>query len=166
MTGCLGHRAALGLAVVLTACTGVTPPPPPPPPSITIPDLRGTWSGSWGGAPLTLLVTEQQEMDSASGVHLGSLQMFGERAPTLSGVMTSTIRGDAVSTSVQGWFGYLNGTLTLLVRGSTSDGPLELSLTRVEPERLAGTGSSSFRWGPRGHVDLIRRVGVGNRAGP
>lgn len=157
MTARPGNLVALALAALLTGCAGPTPPPPPVPPAVAIPDLRGTWSGRWGGTPLTLLVIEQQDRDDSSGVHLGSLQVLGERAPTVSGVMTATIRGDAVSTSVEGWFGYVNGALMLLVRGATSDGPLELSLTRVDRERLTGTGASRFRWGPRGPVDLTRR---------
>ncbi len=153
----LGRLAGFVSAVVITGCASESQPVPPAPPAITIPDLRGTWSGTWGGTPLTLLVIEQHETGAYSGFYLGSVPLLGQRVPNVNGVMTSTIRGDAVSISIEGWFGYANAGLILLVKGATSDGTQQLMLTRVDPERLAGTGESSFRWGPRGSVELTRR---------
>lgn len=157
MTRHLGCFAGLGLAVLMTGCASTSERLPPSPPSTIVPDLRGIWSGLWGGTPLTLVVVDQKEMAAYSGIYLGPLQVLGRRAPGVNGVMTSTIRGAAVSVSVEGWYGSTSGGLMLVLRGVMPNGTQQLTLTRIEAEQLAGTGESSFRWGPQGPVNLTRR---------
>jgi hypothetical protein len=144
---------------MLAGCATSAPsPPPPPPPSATRlpPDLRGTWTGTWGGTPLSLLITEQADAgDPVRGVYLGTFLVLGERAPTLSGVMTYTRRGEAVSVSVRGW----TRAVTLVLAAATPDGNQRLALRGAGSERLAGTGESDFRWGPQGMVEIARTAG-------
>lgn len=151
----LNPVAGLGLALVLAGCA--IAPPPPPAPAAGEPDLRGTWAGTWGGTPLALVIVEQHDLGAPSGLYLGSLQVLGQRAPGVSGVMTSTIGGQAVSVNVQGWLAATDRTLTLLLNTRTLHGTQQLTLSRVGAERLAGKGESDFRWGPRGHVELTRQ---------
>lgn len=127
----------------------------PPPP-----DFRGTWSGTWGGAPLTLVVTEQAELGAYSGLYLGPLQVLGQRASGVSGVMTSTIAGHPVSASAKGWLGSTGTAVTLLLHARTPHGTQQLTLTRVQPDRLVGRGESDFPWGPKGDVELSRRPAI------
>jgi hypothetical protein len=154
----LGRLVSLGLAAWLAGCaSGPLAPPPasslgPPPP-----DLRGTWTGTWGGAPLTLVVTDQTELGAPSGLYFGSTLVLGQRAPGVSGVITSTIAGQPLSASVNGWLGSSGAAVTLLLQARTLHGTLQLTLTRLPADRLVGRGESDFPWGPRGDVELSRR---------
>lgn len=154
----LGRIVSLGLALWLAGCASGPAAPPPassmgPPP----PDLRGAWSGTWGGAPLTLIITDQTELGADSGLYLGSLQVLGQRGPGVSGVITSTVAGEPVSASVKGWLGSSGAAVTLLLQARTLHGTLQLTLTRAQADRLVGKGESDFPWGPRGDVELSRR---------
>jgi hypothetical protein len=141
------------LALLLGACG---PPLAPPAPG-AVPDVRGHWTGTWAGQPLSLLITGQADESGAGGLYLGPWQVLGQRTPGVTGVMTSTVRGEAVSANASGELGYLDGTLTLVVRAETTNGAQTLRLTPRGPDRLEGAGESSFRWGPRGAVELTRR---------
>lgn len=150
-------RATLALVLLLAGCAGGPAPPAPHPASTTaIPDLRGTWTGTWGGTPLTLVVVEHQEFGGYSGIYLGPVPLLGRPVPGVSGVMTCTVEGHPVSASVQGWLGSSGGVLTLVLNARTLHGSQWLRLTPME-QHLSGTGESEFRWGPRGGVQLIRR---------
>lgn len=149
---------ALGLATLFTACVSASPPPAPAPAASTVPDLRGTWQGTWGGTPVTLVLVEQSEFGAYSGIYLGPVQLLGQRLPGLNGILTSTIRGEAVSISVEGWVGGSGGQSTVVLSGRMPSGTQALKLTRVEAERLAGTGESTFPGGPQGLVELTRQA--------
>jgi hypothetical protein len=73
-------------------------------------------------------------------------------------VLTSTIRGEAVSAPAQGWLGHdATGRLTLLLESDSPAGFQYLTLARVDRDRLAGSGQSTFTWGPRGPAELTRQ---------
>jgi hypothetical protein len=103
-------------------------------------------------------VTEQRDEYTESGVYLGSYALLAERRPALNGILTSTIGRDSISTNVRGWFGYARGRLMLALRADTADGLQYLTLGLADDLRLEGTGDSSFRWGPRGPVELRRQT--------
>lgn len=124
----------------------------PPPP-----DLRGAWSGTWGGTPLTLIVTSQADVGAYSGMYMGTYQVLGQRVPGLSGVLTSMIGGQPLSTSATGWLGFGGPAVTVLLEARTPHGTQRLGLTRTDSDRLVGQGASDFPWGPRGAVELSRR---------
>src|SRR6266540_3104030 len=118
--------AVLGLVALLAGCATAVPSPPPasPPPSATdfFSDLRGTWTGTWGGTPLNVVITAQADGgDPAGGVYLGTFLVFGERAPTVSGVMTYTRQGEAVSVSVRGWTRASGRAVTLVLAAAAPD---------------------------------------------
>ncbi|MBI2216345.1 MAG: hypothetical protein HYU51_03515 [Candidatus Rokubacteria bacterium] len=146
---------AVLVAIVLVALSACgTAPPAPSAGRVATADLLGTWTGTWGGTPLTVVIREQNGAGGGGGVYLGSWQVAGQRRPSVSGVMTYAVRGADVSTSVQGWLAD-PGRLTLYLEARPSDGRQELRLT-VGDGRLTGTGTSSFRWGPQGSVELTR----------
>lgn len=149
--------AALGLLLAVGACAGPIIPPPPAP-GTALPDLRGTWTGTWAGEPVTLLITEQaEERPGAGGFYVGTAHVLGERWPTITGVLTFSDRSGATSTHARGWVGQEGRRLRLLVAAAPGAGDIVLDLA-VEPDgRLTGTGASDFRWGPRGPVTLTRR---------
>lgn len=148
--------SAMLMATTLAGCVGGTPLPAPP--TGPVPDLIGTWRGTWDGEPVTLLVTEQTADAGYSGIFVSADHLMGPRRPGVSGVLTSTIRGAAVSSRAEGWLGNdASGRLVLLVQTETPDGLQRLTLARVGDDQLQGTGESSFRWGPKGPARLTRQ---------
>jgi hypothetical protein len=147
--------SAMLMVATLAGCVGGTPLPAPP--VGPVPDLIGTWRGTWGGEPVTLLVTEQTDA-GYSGIFVSADHLMGPRRPGVSGVLTSTIRGAAVSSRAVGWLGNdASGRLVLLVQTETPDGLQRLTLARVGDDQLQGTGEASFRWGPKGPARLTRQ---------
>jgi len=112
--------SAVLLALLVGGCV-VTPPVGPP--AVSPPDLRGTWIGTWGGTPLRIVVLDQQIAAGDSGVVIGSWHLLGQYYPTLNGVMTTTIGGEAVSTNMTGLVAQLGQgySLTLRARASAGD---------------------------------------------
>jgi hypothetical protein len=149
--------APLLLAVLLGGCA--IGPPLPPPPRGPVPDLIGTWRGTWAGEPVALLIIQQTADSGYSGIFLGDYQLGGPHRPGISGVLTSTIRGEAVSARAEGWAGNdATGRLLLLVQSDSPAGVQRLMLARVGSDQLQGTGESSFGWGPRGPAQLTRQA--------
>lgn len=157
----------LALVILLGGCGSAVSPPPP---AVTVPDLRGTWSGTWGGTPLTLLVTEQRSAQGESGLVIGPWQILGQVYPTLSGVLTSSVRGEMISTQMTGLVtDQGGGNLTVTVRARSAAGDQRMTLSWTAPDRLEGTGDSQYAWGPQGPVQLTRgtqpRAGVASVSG-
>ena len=149
----LARVLALAVALALAACaTG----PRLTPPTSAIPDLRGTWKGTWGGTPLALLVIDQQGTVPVGGVTLGPWSLSGDALPALSGVLTFQSAGAAVSVNARGRFGDWHARLTLVLDGFTPNGA-QIVLTELTPDRLRGTGTSLVSWEPGGPVELRRR---------
>lgn len=157
MTRRRARHLALALLLLLPACGT---PLQPLPPSVPVPDLRGTWTGTWGGTPLTLVIVEQEQEFGPSRLSVGPVPLGsilgGQTEPTVAGVMTMTIRGAAVSTGVAGRLGSYAGRISMVLSGRTPDGDQELFLASIEPGRLTGSGDSTFAWGPRGPIELTR----------
>jgi hypothetical protein len=151
------RRLAVVLAALLAGCA--VGPPLPPPPTDPIPGLIGTWRGTWGGEPVALLISEQTAHSGYSGIFVGDYQLGGPHRPGISGVLTSSVRGEAVSARAEGWAGNdATGRLLLLVHCESPAGVQRLTLTRVSRDQLQGTGESSFSWGPRGPAQLTREA--------
>ena len=143
------------LVVLLTAGCVVTPPVGPP--AVSPPDLRGTWIGTWGGTPLSFVVIDQQISTGDSGVVIGSWQLLGQYYPTVNGVMTTTIGGEAISTNMTGQIAQWGEGFALVLRGRSSAGDQEMRVRLVEADRLVGEGQSQYAWGPQGSVQAVRR---------
>ena len=150
------------VAALLGACS--TAPPPLATPAGLLPDLRGTWTGTWGGTPLTLLIIDQSDAAPVEGVSVGPWQVFGRNLPGVSGILTVRIRSEMVSTNVQGRLGTSNGRLALELAPATANGGW-LSLRHLDENRMVGTGSGQMSWEPQGAVELIRQS-QGSQAKP
>lgn len=143
---------AAALALVLAGCAGVAAPPAP----AGAPDVRGTWRGTWGGAPLTLVVTDQTEGAAYAGLFVGPWLVSGSRYPGISGILSLSVRGAARSVRVDGWV-LSARPLRLRLVAPALDGPVELTLTG-DGDTLTGEGAAAVRWGPAGPV-VLRRAG-------
>jgi hypothetical protein len=142
------------IALLLGACAG--PPALAPPAAGPMPDLRGTWTGTWGGAPLTLVILEQRDAEPVDGVWVGPWQVLGGDLPGVTGILTVGIRNELVTVNVRGRLGASNGRLILVIEPATANGGW-LSLAQLEENRLAGTGMAQMSWEPQGPVELIRQ---------
>jgi len=152
------RSALVVIALLAAACELAAPLPQPPPPGsgATIADIRGSWRGTWGGAPASLLITEQQIAVGDSGLYVGNYQVLGRERPGIAGILTSHIDNAQTSVRAYGWFGGVDGQLTLRVLADSPSGQQRLTMRPDGPDRLVGTGDSSFRHGPQGPVQLIR----------
>ena len=157
----LAARAVISLAVVLGGCAQAVDQAPPPPVT-AVPDLRGTWTGTWGGAPVQLVIVEQRELGDYAGLYVGPVQLLGRRRPGVAAVLTSTIAGASVSVNAEGWLGYGNGGLLLFLRATTPSGVQQVTLDRTAGDRWSGRGESDFAWGPQGPIELVRRTAPSN----
>ena len=149
------RRALVILALLVAGCAGG---PVLTQPTVMIPDLRGTWRGTWGGAPITLLVLEQGGTTRQGGITVGPWPLTGAGLPALDGVLTYPSDGAPVSVNVRGRFGDWNGGFTLVVDALTRNGQ-QLVLTHVSGDRLRGAGTSRQSWDPQGPVELARATG-------
>lgn len=145
----------IALALVVAGCAASQVVPPP---AVSAPDLRGAWIGTWGGAPLTVLVTEQRSGHGDSGLVIGPWQVLGQPYPTVSGVLTASIRGEMVSTHMDGLLSDSGGRLVVTVRARSAAGDQRLTLRLVAPDLLEGMGDSQYAWGPQGPVQLARQA--------
>jgi hypothetical protein len=147
---------ALRLAAVLLLA-GCATHPPVGPPAATVPDLRGTWTGAWGGAPASLVITEQAPGHGESGVVLGAWQVFGQQYPRASGVLTATVNGQPLSTHMTALLSESGAGLVVTVEATTSAaGAQWLQLRLVRPDWLEGRGESQATWGPQGPAHFVR----------
>ena len=94
---------------------------------------------------------------STSNVYVGPWPLFGKPLVGLSGVLTFTVRGEAISVNVWGRLGDSNGRLTLVLDPLTANGE-QITLTYVDAQRLTGVGTSRLSWEPGGPVELVRRA--------
>jgi hypothetical protein len=150
------HRAVFVLLVALAGCAQTVDQAPSPPATAGPDDLRGSWVGTWGGAPVQLVIAEQVELGERSGIYFGPVQVLGRRRPGIAGVLTSTIAGAPVSANAEGWLGNVGGRLTLLLRATTIAGIQQMTLARSAPDRWTGRGESEFAWGPQGPIAIVR----------
>ena len=150
-------RASLSAVLLALLVGGCVVTPPVGPPAVSPPDLRGTWIGTWGGTPLRIVVLDQQIATGDSGVVIGSWHLLGQYYPTLNGVMTTTIGGEAVSTNMTGLVAQLGQGYSLTLRARASAGDQEMRVRLVEVDRLEGEGQSQYSWGPQGSVQAVRR---------
>ena len=157
------------MALVLTALAGCGPHLQPLPAGAKVPDLRGTWRGVWGSSQVLLSLNSSDMEYGPSVLNLGGFPLdsaiAGDRELAYAGSITYEVRGDPVSTSVRGRVAYFTGRVTLVLNASPPDGEQQLILTGVQPNHLYGNGSSTFRWGPQGKIDLLREAGPPAPAG-
>jgi hypothetical protein len=153
-----GRRRAVVLVAAISALLGACAAPPPlAAPAGLMPDLRGAWAGTWGGTPLTLVILEQRDAEPVDGVTVGPWHVLGRNLPGVAGILSVKIRNEMVSVNVLGRLGTSNGRLTLVLEPATVNGGW-ISLTRLEENRLAGTGTPQMSWEPQGPVELIRQA--------
>lgn len=155
--------AALAAAIMGGVASAQQPAAPPPAPQAW-PDLAGTWKGTWGEAPTTLVIFKRSEsilVSQALGGMSGFAQgLVGQNDSDVTGTLTTDGRAGPLSVSASGRLGVVNSRMTLMLNAQPAFGIAdyqELVFTTVTPEQLAGTGTSTMQWGPAGPIDLKRQ---------
>jgi hypothetical protein len=158
-------RFLVAAAAIMLAAEVAGAQQPPPPGAGGWPDLSGTWKGTWGGAPTTLVIFKKSEAafvgQALSGLTNFASTVVGQNDSEVRGTLSTNGRAGPLSVTVNGRLGLFNGRLTLVLTGQpgwTYSDYQELVLTTVTPERLAGTGNSTAQWGPEGPVELKRET--------
>ena len=102
------------------------------------------------------LITDQQTYAGDSGLYVGGYQVLGHPRPGVAGILTSQINKEQTSVRAYGWFGGVEGQPTLTLVTDSPSGQQRIILRLDGPDRLVGTGNSSFKWGPTGPIELRR----------
>jgi hypothetical protein len=160
-------RRKLWIAALLVAlsagATGAQQPAPPPPAPQGWPDLSGTWKGTWGGAPTTLVIFKRSEAafvgQALGGMYSFAQSVVGQNDGEVRGTLWTDGTAGPLSVSTSGRLGVFNSRLTLVLNARPGFGIndfQELVFTTVTPQQLAGSGNSTMQWGPAGPIDLKR----------
>ena len=152
MRGLLGVTLALLVAGCAPTAGGVSAASPVAAASAA-PDLLGTWTGTWAGTPVTLVVSDQGDA-GREGLYAGPWMIYGRQAPGIAGVLTAMVRGQAVTAAAHGAVAQTPSGVVVTVNATTTFGEQRLTLKSEGPDRLVGTGESDF--GPSGVVALTR----------
>lgn len=135
LTAGAGVAGVVLAALALAACQ--VPPPVGPLPPGNIPELIGTWEGTWAGTPTTLVLTAQEGGD-------------------VSGILTTLERRGPVSTAVRGRLGLRAGRLVMVLTSDTTYSHDQFDFVTVQADRLEGT-ARSFGPGAREGAIVLRR---------
>jgi hypothetical protein len=134
LVGCV----VLMLALVVGGCSIVLWPWPAGAP---VPNVVGTWQGTWMVSPplpVRVAITAQD----------------GTR---VSGVVTYGPASGAISTGISGQFGVRNDRRVLLLTAATLDRTDDFEFTTMDPDRLQGAGAGTGFGGQRGDLTLRRQ---------
>jgi hypothetical protein len=147
------------LAVLLTtACADRFQPLPPGP----APDLSGTWTGTWGGQPTTLVIQGQGSEQPQEGLFVGTISvdalLSAQQQATVSGTITHPGPSGPLSSTFTGRVDYVAGQLTLLLNLPTFNEFQEIALAVEGNERLVGAAARDIPEGPRGAIRLVRQA--------
>jgi hypothetical protein len=163
----LRRKLALA-AVLLVMAVGAASAQQPAPPAPAVPgwpDLSGTWKGTWGGVPTTLVIFKRNEAafvgQALGGMYSFAQQVVGQGDADVAGTLTTDGRAGPLSVSTSGRLGTFNNRLTLVLNAQPGFGTRdfqELVFTTVTPDQLAGSGTSTMQWGPTGPIDLKRQA--------
>jgi hypothetical protein len=110
------RRLVVALALLAAACSAR--PPLPPEWREAVGGIHGSWRGTWGGAPVALLITDQRTTAGSSGP-----ERLG-----VSGILTSRINDEPTSVAAHVWLGGVEGALTLWVRAESPSGTQRMTL--------------------------------------
>jgi hypothetical protein len=144
----------LALILLVTACARQFEPVPPP-----TPNLLGTYVGTWGAQPTTLVIQSYGAAQPDSGLFLGSLSVGGTPQMVVSGTISHPSPQGPLASTFTARVGYVEGQLILSLSLPTRDSMQvfeELPLA-VQGEALVGRAEHDYPEGPKGPIRLVRQ---------
>ena len=155
MTSAFPSRALLlALIGLVAACARQFEPVPPP-----APNLIGTYVGTWGGEPTTLVIQSSGAAPPESGLFLGSMSVGGMPQMMVSGTITHPSPQGPLQSTFTARVGYVEGRLILSLSLPTlyaMEGYQELPLA-VDGDALVGKAEHDYAEGPKGPIRLVRQ---------
>src|SRR5262245_30664250 len=149
----------LGLVCLLAACARQFEPVPPP-----TPNLIGTYVGTWGGQPTTLVIQNYGAAQPEAGLFLGSMSVGGMPEMVVSGTISHPSPQGPLESTFSARVGYVEGKLILSLSLPTTNpmSPFEELPLAVEGEgqaqTLVGKAEHDYPEGPRGPIRLTRQA--------
>lgn len=153
-SACSARAFLLALLLLSAACANKFEPVPPP-----TPDLVGTYVGSWGDLPTTLVIQSVGSAPPDSGLFLGSMSVGGLPQMQVSGIITHPSPQGPLESTFTARVGYVNNQLILSLSLPTLDameGFEELPLA-VDGNSLVGKAERDYAEGPKGPIKLVRQ---------
>lgn len=123
------------------------------------PNLMGTYVGTWGGVPTTLVIQSSGTAPPQGGLFLGSLAVGGLPQQSVSGTISHPGPDGPLASTFTARVGYIGSKLILVLSlPTTNDMEVfeELSLA-VEGDALVGKAGRDYPQGPRGPIRLVRQ---------
>jgi hypothetical protein len=148
----------LTLILALAACARQFTPVPPP-----SPNLLGTYVGTWGGAPTTLVIQSYGAAAPQSGLFLGSLSVGGLPQEVVSGTISHPSPDGPRASTFTARVGYVEGQLILWLSLPTTNAmePFENLSLAVQGDVLTGEAKQDYPEGPKGPIRLVRQRPAG-----
>jgi hypothetical protein len=131
-----------------------------PPPT---PDLLGTYVGTWGAQPTTLVIQNYGAAQPQAGLFLGSMSVGGMPEMVVSGIISHPGPQGPLESTFTARVGYVEGKLILSLNLPTTNpmSPFEELPLAVEGEgqaqTLVGKAEHDYPEGPRGPIRLVRQ---------
>jgi hypothetical protein len=144
----------LVLGLVVIACANKFTPVAAPDPK-----LLGTYVGTWGGVPTTLVIQSYGAAPPQGGLFLGSLDIGGLPQESVSGTISHPGPDGPLFSTFTARVGYVDSQLILVLSLPTTDDMepfTQLSLA-VEGDALVGKAERDYPEGPRGPIRLVRQ---------
>lgn len=144
----------LALLCLVAACARQFEPVPPP-----TPNLLGTYVGTWGDQPTTLVIQSYGAAQADSGLFLGSLSVGGSPQMVVSGTISHPSPQGPLASTFTARVGYVEGKLILWLNLPTINpmSPFEQLPLAVEGEALVGMAEHEYPEGPKGPIRLVRQ---------
>ena len=148
------HVIFLVVAMLVAGCSNRFEPVPPP-----TPNLLGTYVGTWGDQPTTLVIQSYGAAQADSGLFLGSMSVGGTPQMVVSGTLSHPSPQGPLASTFTARVGYVEGQLILSLSLPTRDSLEvfeELPLA-VQGEALVGKAEHDYPEGPKGPIRLVRQ---------
>ena len=155
--------ALVALAVLAAACANRFEPVPPP-----TPDLLGTYVGTWGAQPTTMVIQSYGSAQSSGGLFLGTMSVGGAAQMQVSGTVSHPSPQGPLASTFTARVGYVNSQLILSLSLPTTNAMdvfEELPLA-VEGDALVGKAERDYPEGPKGDIKLVRQAPAARPAAP
>ena len=144
----------LALTFLAAACARQFEPVPPP-----TPNLLGTYVGTWGGEPTTLVIQSYGAAQPEGGLFLGSMSVGGTPQMVVSGTISHPSPQGPLASTFTARVGYVEGRLILALNLPTINAmePFEELPLAVDGDALVGKAEHDYPEGPKGPIRLVRQ---------